>query len=32
MQGFHKMIEGYMMADVIATFGTINLIAGENDR
>jgi NADH-quinone oxidoreductase subunit C/D len=32
MQGFHKMIEGYMMADVIATFGTMNLIAGENDR
>jgi NADH-quinone oxidoreductase subunit C/D len=32
MQGFHKMIEGYMMADVIATFGTVNLIAGENDR
>jgi len=32
MSGFHKMIEGDMMADIIATFGTVNMIAGELDR
>jgi NADH-quinone oxidoreductase subunit C/D len=32
MQGFQKMIKGGMMADIVATFGTINMIAGENDR
>jgi NADH-quinone oxidoreductase subunit D len=32
MQGLIKMIRGGMMADVVATFGTINMIAGENDR
>ncbi len=32
MSGFHKMIEGDQIADVIATFGTINMIAGELDR
>ncbi len=32
MSGFHKMIEGDQVADVIATFGTINMIAGELDR
>jgi NADH-quinone oxidoreductase subunit C/D len=32
MQGFVKMIRGSMVADIIATFGTINMIAGENDR
>jgi len=32
MAGFHKMIEGDQIADVIATFGTINMIAGELDR
>ena len=32
MAGFHKMIEGGQVADVIATFGTINMIAGELDR
>jgi NADH-quinone oxidoreductase subunit D len=32
MQGLHRMIEGDMIADVIATFGTINMIAGELDR
>ena len=32
MQGLHCMIEGDMIADVIATFGTINMIAGELDR
>jgi NADH dehydrogenase I D subunit len=32
MSGFHKMIEGGMIADIIATFGTVNMIAGELDR
>jgi NADH-quinone oxidoreductase subunit C/D len=32
MQGFIKMIRNGMVADIVATFGTINMIAGENDR
>ncbi len=32
MAGLHKMLEGYMVADIIATFGSINMIAGELDR
>lgn len=32
MAGLHKMLEGYMMADVVPTFGSINMIAGELDR
>ena len=32
MSGLHKMIEGSMMADVVPTFGSINMIAGELDR
>lgn len=32
MQGLGKMIAGGMIADIIATFGTVNMIAGENDR
>ncbi len=32
MAGLHTMLEGYMVADVIATFGSINMIAGELDR
>jgi NADH-quinone oxidoreductase subunit D len=32
MAGLHTMLEGYMMADIIATFGSINMIAGELDR
>jgi NADH:ubiquinone oxidoreductase subunit D/NADH:ubiquinone oxidoreductase subunit C len=32
MSGFHKMIEGEMVADIVATFGTVNMIAGELDR
>ncbi len=32
MQGMDRMIVGGMIADVIATFGTINMIAGELDR
>jgi len=32
MSGIHKMLEGSMMADVVPTFGSINMIAGELDR
>ncbi len=32
MAGLHKMLEGYMMADIVPTFGSINMIAGELDR
>lgn len=32
MQGLSKMLRGGMVSDIVATFGTINMIAGENDR
>jgi len=32
MQGLQKMLKGGMVSDIVATFGTINMIAGENDR
>jgi NADH-quinone oxidoreductase subunit D len=32
MAGLHKMLEGYLVADIVATFGSINMIAGELDR
>jgi NADH-quinone oxidoreductase subunit D len=32
MQGLQQMLQGGMVADIVATFGTINMIAGENDR
>jgi NADH-quinone oxidoreductase subunit D len=32
MAGLHRMIEGGMVADIVATFGSINMIAGELDR
>ena len=32
MGAFHRMIEGYMVADIIPTFGMINMIGGECDR
>ncbi|MGH7493102.1 MAG: NADH-quinone oxidoreductase subunit D [bacterium] len=32
MSGFHKLIEGDAVADIVATFGTVNMIAGELDR
>jgi len=32
MAGLHTMLEGYMIADMVATFGSINMIAGELDR
>lgn len=32
MQGLTKMINGDMLADIVPTFGSINMIAGELDR
>lgn len=32
MQGMHRMIIGGMVADIVPTFGMINMIAGELDR
>jgi len=32
MGGAHKMLEGYQLADVVPTFGSINMIGGECDR
>lgn len=32
MGGLHRMLEGYQLADIIATFGSINMIGGECDR
>ncbi|MFQ5632881.1 MAG: NADH-quinone oxidoreductase subunit D [bacterium] len=32
MSGFHKILEGDQIADIVASFGTINMIAGELDR
>jgi NADH-quinone oxidoreductase subunit D len=32
MAGLYTMLEGYMVADIVATFGSINMIAGELDR
>ena len=32
MSGLDEMIEGSMLADVIPTFGSINMIGGELDR
>ncbi len=30
--GVHKLLEGYQLADVVPTFGSINMIGGECDR
>ncbi len=32
MGGLHLMLEGYQLADIIPTFGSINMIGGECDR
>ncbi len=32
MGGAHKMLEGYQLADIVPTFGSINMIGGECDR
>jgi NADH-quinone oxidoreductase subunit D len=30
--GFHKLIEGLTVADIVPTFGSINMIGGELDH
>ena len=32
MGAFHEMIKGFMVADIVATFGMVNMIGGECDR
>lgn len=32
MSAFHEMIKGYMVADIVPTFGMVNMIGGECDR
>jgi NADH-quinone oxidoreductase subunit D len=32
MGGLHTLLEGYQLADVVSTFGTMNMIGGECDR
>lgn len=32
MGGLHRLLEGYQLADIVATFGSVNMIGGECDR
>ena len=32
MGGLHRLLEGYQLADIIPTFGAVNMIGGECDR
>jgi NADH-quinone oxidoreductase subunit D len=32
MGGMHRMLEGYQLADIIPSFGSINMVGGECDR
>jgi len=32
MGGTHRLLEGYQLADIIPTFGSVNMIGGECDR
>ena len=32
MGGVHTLLEGYQLADIIPTFGSVNMIGGECDR
>ncbi|HTR56752.1 MAG TPA: NADH dehydrogenase (quinone) subunit D [Casimicrobiaceae bacterium] len=32
MGGMHRLLEGYQLADIIPTFGSVNMIGGECDR
>jgi NADH-quinone oxidoreductase subunit D len=32
MGGVHRMLNGYQLADIIPTFGSVNMIGGECDR
>ncbi len=32
MGGVHLMLDGYQLADIVPTFGSVNMIGGECDR
>jgi len=32
MGGVHKMLDGYQLADIVPTFGSVNMVGGECDR
>ena len=32
MGALHRLLEGYQLADIIPTFGSVNMIGGECDR
>ena len=32
MGGLHRMLEGYQLADLVPTFGSVNMVGGECDR
>jgi NADH-quinone oxidoreductase subunit D len=32
MGGVHRMLDGYQLADIVPTFGSVNMIGGECDR
>jgi NADH-quinone oxidoreductase subunit D len=32
MGGVHRLLEGYQLADIVPTFGSVNMIGGECDR
>ena len=32
MQAVHELIEGWQIADIVPTFGSVNMIGGECDR
>jgi NADH-quinone oxidoreductase subunit D len=32
MGGMHKMLDGFQLADIVPTFGSVNMIGGECDR
>ena len=32
MGGVHRMLDGYQLADIVTTFGSVNMIGGECDR
>jgi NADH-quinone oxidoreductase subunit D len=32
MGGLHRLLEGYQLADIVPTFGSVNMIGGECDR
>jgi NADH-quinone oxidoreductase subunit D len=32
MGAMHKMLDGFQLADIVPTFGSVNMIGGECDR